>query len=130
MARTRSGSATRAMPLALELLTADHRKVEDLFRQFEDEKDGDEGTKRALAKRICGELTAPSHLSCFLRPRTFCTAVPIFIEPRTRWSILTGPTAFMSLIQCKALLMAQPHWLQSGVPPKTHGSTRVLKSAL
>ena len=58
MARTRSGSATGTMPLALELLAADHRKVEDLFQQFEDEKDGDEATKRALAQTICGELTA------------------------------------------------------------------------
>ena len=62
MARSRSGSATRAMPLALELLAADHRKVEYLFQQFEDEKEGDEGTKRALAQRICGELTAHAQL--------------------------------------------------------------------
>jgi hemerythrin superfamily protein len=62
MARTRSGSATGTMPLALELLAADHRKVEDLFQQFEDEKDGDEATKRALAQTICGELTAHTRL--------------------------------------------------------------------
>ena len=62
MARTRSGSATGTMPLALELLAADHRKVEDLFQQFEDEKDGDEATKRALAQTICGELTAHARL--------------------------------------------------------------------
>jgi len=62
MARTRSGSATGTMPLALELLAADQRKVEDLFQQFEDEKDGDEGSKRALAQTICGELTAHARL--------------------------------------------------------------------
>jgi hemerythrin superfamily protein len=62
MARTRSGAATGAMPLALELLAADHRKVEDLFRQFEDEKDGEESTRRALVQQICGELTAHTKL--------------------------------------------------------------------
>jgi hemerythrin superfamily protein len=62
MARSRSGSASRALPLALEMLAADHRKVEMLFQQFEDEKDGDEGTKRALVQRICGELTAHTRL--------------------------------------------------------------------
>ncbi|HET7728696.1 MAG TPA: hemerythrin domain-containing protein [Usitatibacter sp.] len=55
MPKTKRGS--RATPLAIELLETDHRKVEDLFEQFESEKDGDEGTKRALAERICGELT-------------------------------------------------------------------------
>ena len=43
-------------PLAIELLETDHRKVEMLFDQYEDEKDGDEDTKRRLAERICGEL--------------------------------------------------------------------------
>ena len=48
--------ATRSMPLALELLTSDHRKVEDLFAMFEAQKDGDEDTKREIAQRICSEL--------------------------------------------------------------------------
>ena len=39
----------RAQPLALELLMTDHRKVEDLFSQYDDEKDGDEDTRRRLA---------------------------------------------------------------------------------
>jgi len=46
----------RSQPLALELLATDHRKVEDLFSQYEDEKDGDEDARRRLAERICGEL--------------------------------------------------------------------------
>jgi hemerythrin superfamily protein len=56
MAKTKSGAA-RAQPLALELLMADHRKVEDLFEQYDQEKDGDEGTRREIAQRICTELT-------------------------------------------------------------------------
>ncbi|HUP28801.1 MAG TPA: hemerythrin domain-containing protein [Usitatibacter sp.] len=46
-----------AQPLAIELLEADHRKVEGLFEQYEAEKEGEEDTKRAIAQRICGELT-------------------------------------------------------------------------
>ena len=56
MARSKSGAA-RAQPLALELLMADHRKVEDLFEQFEQEKESDEGTRREIAQKICAELT-------------------------------------------------------------------------
>ena len=56
MAKSKSGGA-RAQPLALELLMSDHRKVEDLFEQFEQEKDGDEGTRREIAQQICAELT-------------------------------------------------------------------------
>ena len=56
MARSKRGSGS-TQPLALELLSTDHRKVEALFEQYEDEKEGDEGTKRAIAQRICGELT-------------------------------------------------------------------------
>jgi hemerythrin superfamily protein len=56
MARSKSG-ITRAQPLALELLMSDHRKVEDLFEQFEQEKEGDEGTRREIAQQICNELT-------------------------------------------------------------------------
>jgi hypothetical protein len=40
---------------AIALLKADHRKVEDLFEQFESAK-GD-GAKRKLAEQICMELT-------------------------------------------------------------------------
>ena len=42
-------------PDAVALLKADHRKVEDLFAQFEAAK-GD-GKKKALAEQICMELT-------------------------------------------------------------------------
>ena len=49
-------------PVAIELLEADHRKVEALFEQYESEKEGDEDTKRAIAKKICGELTAHAQL--------------------------------------------------------------------
>lgn len=48
--------STRSQPLALELLVTDHRKVEDLFSQYEDQKDGDEDARRQLAERICLEL--------------------------------------------------------------------------
>lgn len=40
---------------AIALLKADHRKVEDLFAQFESAKG--EGKKKALAEQICMELT-------------------------------------------------------------------------
>jgi hemerythrin-like domain-containing protein len=53
----KSKSGAKAQPLAIEMLLADHRKVEDLFEQYEGEKEGDDDTKRAIAKRICGELT-------------------------------------------------------------------------
>src|SRR4051812_40954340 len=56
MAKSKSG-ATRAQPLAIELLMSDHRKVEDLFEQFEQEKESDEGTRREIAQQICAELT-------------------------------------------------------------------------
>ena len=56
MAKSKSGAA-RAQPLAIELLMSDHRKVEDLFEQFEQEKESDEGTRRDIAQKICAELT-------------------------------------------------------------------------
>ena len=55
MAKSKKSSG--ALPLALELLEADHRKVEMLFKQYEEEKDADEDTKRPIAEQICGELT-------------------------------------------------------------------------
>ncbi|HET9577470.1 MAG TPA: hemerythrin domain-containing protein [Usitatibacter sp.] len=60
MARARQGSGS--LPLALEMLATDHRKVEDLFAMFEAEKEGDDETKRQIAQRICGELTAHAQL--------------------------------------------------------------------
>ena len=56
MAKSKSAAA-RAQPLALELLMADHRKVEDLFEQYDQEKESDDGTRREIAQRICTELT-------------------------------------------------------------------------
>ena len=55
MATKRKGASGN--PLAIELLEADHRKVEGLFDQYEGEKEGDEQAKKALAEKICGELT-------------------------------------------------------------------------
>jgi hemerythrin superfamily protein len=44
-------------PLAIEVLMADHRKVEDLFRQYEDAKDAEDESRRDIAAKICNELT-------------------------------------------------------------------------
>ena len=63
MARSKSGGGARnAKPVAIELLESDHRKVEMLFEQYEEEKEGDEETKRSIAERICKELTAHAQL--------------------------------------------------------------------
>lgn len=51
-------SSRRAdLPLALELLSSDHRKVEDLFEQFEEMKEEDDAGRVAIAQQICTELT-------------------------------------------------------------------------
>lgn len=63
MARPKSGGGARdAQAVAIELLESDHRKVEMLFEQYEEEKEGDEDTKRSIAERICKELTAHAQL--------------------------------------------------------------------
>ena len=62
MARSRKSSGSQSLPVALELLATDHRKVEELFRRYEDEKDGDEEARRALAGRICAELKVHTRL--------------------------------------------------------------------
>ena len=55
MASKRGTSAN--LPVALELLEADHRKVEMLFDQYEEMKeDSGEDEKRELSQRICMEL--------------------------------------------------------------------------
>ena len=61
MPKSKSGAA-KAQPLAIELLMADHRKVEDLFEQYEAEKEADDETKRRIAQRICGELTVHAQI--------------------------------------------------------------------
>jgi hypothetical protein len=63
------------------------------------------------------------------RLRTRFDSVPTPTEAPTKWSTRSGPATFTVRIQCNPLLMAQPHWEQSGVPPKTQGSTGVSKSA-
>ena len=56
MARSK-GSSSGTLPVALEMLEADHRKVERMFDQYEDEKEeSGEDMKRELAQRICMEL--------------------------------------------------------------------------
>ena len=56
---SKAGPASNAKTDAIELLTADHRKVEKLFKQYsklvEDEASYNE--KEALAMTICAELT-------------------------------------------------------------------------
>jgi hemerythrin-like domain-containing protein len=56
MAKAKNGSGG-AQPLAIELLTNDHRKVEMLFDQYEEEKEAGEDSRQVLAEQICGELT-------------------------------------------------------------------------
>lgn len=55
MASSKGGSSG-TLPVALEMLEADHRKVEQMFDQYEDEKESGEDAKRELAQRICMEL--------------------------------------------------------------------------
>lgn len=62
MAKAGNGGRSRAQSVAIELLESDHRNVEALFDQYEQEKEGDDGTKRAIAMRICSELTAHAQL--------------------------------------------------------------------
>lgn len=57
MARSQRGSASAPKSLAIELLESDHRKVEMMFDEYEQEKDAGEDAKQALAQRICTELT-------------------------------------------------------------------------
>jgi hemerythrin superfamily protein len=54
MAKSQRGGK---LPLALEMLTSDHRKVEDLFERFEEMKEEDDASRVAIAQRICSELT-------------------------------------------------------------------------
>lgn len=61
MPKSKSGSA-KAQPLAIELLEADHRKVEDLFERYDGEKESDDQTRRAVAGQICNELKAHAQL--------------------------------------------------------------------
>lgn len=44
-------------PLAIEMLMADHRKVEDLFEQYEAAKDAGDESRKAIAATLCNEIT-------------------------------------------------------------------------
>jgi len=44
-------------PLAIEMLMADHRKVEDLFVQYESAKEADDESRKDIAAAVCDELT-------------------------------------------------------------------------
>jgi hemerythrin superfamily protein len=56
MAKSQPGRSD-GLPLALEMLTSDHRKVEHLFEKFEEMKEEDDASRVAIAQRICSELT-------------------------------------------------------------------------
>ena len=54
MAKTQSGNSK---PLAIEILMADHRKVEGLFAKYEKAKEADDEDRQEIAEKICNELT-------------------------------------------------------------------------
>ena len=56
---TRTKSSRSAAPDAIELLTADHKEVKSLFKQYDKlvASDGIEEEKQALAEQICKTLT-------------------------------------------------------------------------
>ena len=68
---------------AIALLKADHRKVEELFEQFEKAKD--HGQKQELAQEICTELTVHATIE-----------EEIFYRPAKRPSRTTSNTRLMS----------------------------------
>jgi hemerythrin superfamily protein len=55
MPNSKGGRA--AKPFAIELLVADHRKVDQLFKQYEDMKEDEDESRRAIAELVCAELT-------------------------------------------------------------------------
>lgn len=57
MAKSTKSGDSRTRPVAIELLESDHRKVEALFEQYEEAKEGSEEDKRKVAGQICDELT-------------------------------------------------------------------------
>jgi len=62
MARTKSRGGARTPSVAVELLESDHRKVEALLDRFERENEGEDESRLATARRICGELKAHTRL--------------------------------------------------------------------
>jgi len=57
MPKANHAPRSRNVPLALEMLSSDHRKVEAMFREFEQMKEEEDASRVALAQRICNELT-------------------------------------------------------------------------
>lgn len=58
MTSRKPSSAKQSSMDAIELLTADHKEVQKLFKQFEQMKeDDDSDAKQELVSRICAELT-------------------------------------------------------------------------
>jgi len=60
MARAKKSSSDK--PLALELLSSDHRKVEDLFEEYESAKEDEDEGRTEIAQRICKEITVHAQL--------------------------------------------------------------------
>jgi hemerythrin superfamily protein len=58
----RSNRSTTSLPVALELLATEHRKVEALFQRYDQEKEDDDESRLQLAQRICKELTEHTRL--------------------------------------------------------------------
>jgi hemerythrin-like domain-containing protein len=58
----RAGNSSSEKPLALELLAADHRKVEDMFEQYESAKEDEDEGRTEIAELICKELTVHAQL--------------------------------------------------------------------
>ena len=58
----RSAKSMASLPVALELLATEHRKVEALFQRYEEEKESGERSRRDLAARICNELIEHTRL--------------------------------------------------------------------
>jgi hemerythrin superfamily protein len=54
---TQKKSKSRALSVAVELLEADHRKVEGLFEDYDQAKESEDEGRKDIAERICGELT-------------------------------------------------------------------------
>ena len=57
-----SGKGAAGRPVAIELLEADHRKVEALFDQYEEAKEDEDEGREEIAKRVCAELTVHAQL--------------------------------------------------------------------
>ena len=62
--KSTSASKRMAGDDAITMLKADHEKVRDLFKQFEElmEEEGTEQQKEALARQICNELKLHAQL--------------------------------------------------------------------